>query len=73
MILFEDLVAFNPDGYFLSNGPGDLSRFCRCNSSCKEILLTISHYLESWSSSNGLANGISTYKMFNGHRGLIIL
>jgi carbamoylphosphate synthase small subunit len=27
MMLFEDLKAFNPDGYFLSNGPGDLSRF----------------------------------------------
>ena len=69
---FEDLKAFNPDGYFLSNGPGDPEPLEGAQEVAKQILnenkplfgICLGHQII------GLANGISTYKMFNGHRGI---
>ncbi len=69
---FEELKAFNPDGYFLSNGPGDPEPLVSAQEVAKKILnenkplfgICLGHQII------GLANGISTYKMFNGHRGI---
>ena len=69
---FEDMQAFNPDGYFLSNGPGDPEPLTEGIETAKKIIaadkplfgICLGHQMI------GLANGISTYKMFNGHRGI---
>ena len=69
---FEDLEAFNPDGYFLSNGPGDPKPLIEAQNVAKEIIkrdlplfgICLGHQIIA------LANGISTYKMYNGHRGI---
>ncbi|WP_034061859.1 glutamine-hydrolyzing carbamoyl-phosphate synthase small subunit [Lacinutrix jangbogonensis] len=69
---FEDLEAFNPDGYFLSNGPGDPEPLFEAQAVAKEIIkrdlplfgICLGHQVIA------LANGISTYKMHNGHRGI---
>ena len=69
---FSDLESFNPDGYFLSNGPGDPEPLINAQEVAKKILsankplfgICLGHQVI------GLANGISTYKMFNGHRGI---
>lgn len=69
---FEDLEAFNPDGYFLSNGPGDPEPLVEAQAIAKEIIkrdlplfgICLGHQVIA------LANGISTYKMHNGHRGI---
>lgn len=69
---FEDLSSFNPDGYFLSNGPGDPEPLIDAITIAKKIIaqnkplfgICLGHQVI------GLANGISTYKMFNGHRGI---
>jgi carbamoyl-phosphate synthase small subunit len=69
---FEDLANFSPDGYFLSNGPGDPEPLVSAQQVARDILkvnkplfgICLGHQVI------GLANGISTYKMFNGHRGI---
>lgn len=69
---FEEMQSFNPDGYFLSNGPGDPEPLLNAQEVAKEILerdlplfgICLGHQII------GLANGISTFKMFNGHRGI---
>ena len=69
---FEDMKSFNPDGYFLSNGPGDPEPLENAIEIAKNIFATntplfgicLGHQVI------GLANGVSTYKMFNGHRGI---
>ncbi len=69
---FEDLSEFNPDGYFLSNGPGDPDPLFSAIEVAKKIIennkplfgICLGHQVIA------LANGISTYKMFNGHRGI---
>lgn len=69
---FDDLKGFNPDGYFLSNGPGDPEPLAGAIEVAKEIIainkplfgICLGHQVI------GLANGVSTYKMFNGHRGI---
>ncbi len=69
---FEELKAFNPDGYFLSNGPGDPEPLKGVQEVARQIIATdkpvfgicLGHQ------TLALANGISTYKMFNGHRGI---
>ncbi|WP_299361128.1 glutamine-hydrolyzing carbamoyl-phosphate synthase small subunit [Winogradskyella sp.] len=69
---FEDLEAFNPDGYFISNGPGDPEPLVEAQTVAKEIIsrnkplfgICLGHQVIA------LANGISTYKMHNGHRGI---
>ncbi|MFL9836546.1 glutamine-hydrolyzing carbamoyl-phosphate synthase small subunit [Flavobacterium sp. ST-75] len=69
---YEDLKSFNPDGYFLSNGPGDPAPLTGAQEVAKKILdenqpvfgICLGHQVLA------LANGIPTYKMFNGHRGI---
>lgn len=69
---FEDMKSFNPDGYFLSNGPGDPDPLFSAQEVARNILaenkplfgICLGHQVIA------LANGISTYKMFNGHRGI---
>ncbi|WP_179005302.1 glutamine-hydrolyzing carbamoyl-phosphate synthase small subunit [Winogradskyella forsetii] len=69
---FEELEAFNPDGYFLSNGPGDPEPLSEAIDLTKTIIsknkplfgICLGHQVIA------LANGISTYKMHNGHRGI---
>lgn len=69
---FADLQAFNPDGYFLSNGPGDPEPLEKPIEVAKQIIeknlplfgICLGHQVIA------LANGVSTYKMFNGHRGI---
>ncbi|WP_339917020.1 glutamine-hydrolyzing carbamoyl-phosphate synthase small subunit [Yeosuana marina] len=69
---FEDLESFNPDGYFLSNGPGDPEPLVDAQALAKEIIkrdlplfgICLGHQVIA------LANGVSTYKMHNGHRGI---
>ncbi|KUJ63704.1 carbamoyl phosphate synthase small subunit [Flavobacteriaceae bacterium CRH] len=69
---YKDLAEFNPDGYFLSNGPGDPDPLFDAIEVAKEILandnplfgICLGHQIIA------LANGVQTYKMFNGHRGI---
>ncbi|WP_316734485.1 glutamine-hydrolyzing carbamoyl-phosphate synthase small subunit [Pedobacter aquatilis] len=69
---FAEMEKFNPDGYFISNGPGDPSVMPYAVETIKEILavdrpmfgICLGHQLLAE------ANGIGTMKMFNGHRGL---
>ena len=69
---FEDLEAFKPDGYFLSNGPGDPEPLVEAQALAKEVIkrnlplfgICLGHQVIA------LANGISTYKMHHGHRGI---
>ena len=69
---FNDMKAFHPDGYFLSNGPGDPDPLAAAQEVARNILaenkplfgICLGHQVIA------LANGISTYKMFNGHRGI---
>ena len=67
-----EVLALSPDGIFLSNGPGDPEPLAGAIQVAKEILsrnkplfgICLGHQVI------GLANGVSTYKMFNGHRGI---
>ena len=69
---FETLKAFQPTGYFLSNGPGDPAPMDYAIATIKEILkekkplfgICLGHQLLA------LANDIPTFKMHHGHRGL---
>jgi carbamoyl-phosphate synthase small subunit len=69
---FKDLESFNPDGYFISNGPGDPEPLIDAQALAKEIIkrnlplfgICLGHQVIA------LANGIATYKMHNGHRGI---
>lgn len=69
---FEELLKFEPHGFFISNGPGDPSTMSYAVDTVKKILETkkpvfgicLGHQLLA------LANGIPTFKMHHGHRGL---
>jgi len=69
---FKDMQDWSPDGYFLSNGPGDPEPLTAARNVAKEIIdrnlplfgICLGHQVI------GLANGISTYKMHHGHRGI---
>ena len=69
---FEKMSEWEPDGYFISNGPGDPEPLKHAIQTAKDILKTkiplfgicLGHQIIA------LANGISTYKMHNGHRGI---
>jgi len=68
----KDLKSFNPNGYFISNGPGDPSAMPYAIETVKGMLqddkpifgICLGHQLLA------LANGIATFKMHHGHRGL---
>ncbi|MBT8267089.1 MAG: glutamine-hydrolyzing carbamoyl-phosphate synthase small subunit [Bacteroidia bacterium] len=69
---YQEMSLWNPDGYFLSNGPGDPEPLTDAIALAKEIInhdhplfgICLGHQVIA------LANGISTYKMHNGHRGI---
>jgi carbamoyl-phosphate synthase small subunit len=68
----SEVKKFEPNGYFISNGPGDPAPMDYAISFVKEVLkevkplfgICLGHQLLA------LANGISTFKMHHGHRGL---
>lgn len=69
---FAEVKAWNPDGYFLSNGPGDPA-------SMPYAVETVKHMLAGGKPLFGiclgqqllaLAAGLPTYKLHHGHRGL---
>lgn len=69
---FEEMQSFQPDGYFISNGPGDPAAMDYAVETVKKILaediplfgICLGHQLLA------LGVGISTFKMHHGHRGL---
>lgn len=68
----DELKAFNPNGYFISNGPGDPASMDYAIETVKNIIsekkptfgICLGHQLLA------LANDIPTFKMHHGHRGL---
>lgn len=69
---FEEMEAWNPEGYVISNGPGDPAATTYAVDTVKKILdadkpmfgICLGHQLLA------MANGIGTYKLHHGHRGL---
>ncbi|MHC5202817.1 glutamine-hydrolyzing carbamoyl-phosphate synthase small subunit [Myroides sp. LJL119] len=71
---FESMMEFNPDGIFLSNGPGDPAALGELGvlEVVKQVLdadkpvfgICLGHQLI------GLSQGVGTFKMFSGHRGV---
>ncbi len=69
---YEEMKKWNPDGYFISNGPGDPAATTYAVETVKKILnddapvfgICLGHQILA------LANGLSTFKMHHGHRGL---
>ncbi|MEP3211054.1 MAG: glutamine-hydrolyzing carbamoyl-phosphate synthase small subunit [Maribacter sp.] len=69
---FEELKTWEPDAYFISNGPGDPEPLTQAIATAKDIIasdaplfgICLGHQVIA------LANGVSTYKMHNGHRGI---
>jgi carbamoyl-phosphate synthase small subunit len=68
----DEVKKFRPDGYFISNGPGDPSAMDYAITTVKEIMkedkpvfgICLGHQLLA------LANDIPTFKLHHGHRGL---
>ena len=69
---FADIAAWNPDGYFLSNGPGDPGAMDYAVATVKDILKTDKPVFGICLGHQLLARALDvpTYKMFNGHRGI---
>ena len=69
---FEEMESWQPDGYFISNGPGDPAPMEYAVKTVNSILehdrpvfgICLGHQVLA------LACGVSTYKMHHGHRGL---
>ncbi len=69
---FETMSAWNPDGYFVSNGPGDPEPLTGPIEVASQVLaankplfgICLGHQVIA------LSQGIPTYKMRNGHRGI---
>ncbi len=69
---FEEMMQFKPDGFMISNGPGDPGVMSFEVETVKQIVdagiplfgICLGHQLLAES------QGLHTYKMFNGHRGL---
>jgi carbamoyl-phosphate synthase small subunit len=68
----KELKEFNPNGYFISNGPGDPAAMDYAIATVKDVMkenkpifgICLGHQLLA------LANGVATYKLHHGHRGL---
>ena len=71
-VSIDELKEFKPDGYLLSNGPGDPSAMPNEIALVKELVevgtpifgICLGHQIL------GLSQGLKTEKMFNGHRGI---
>ena len=69
---YKEMSSWEADGYFLSNGPGDPEPLENAIQVAKNIIaedkplfgICLGHQVIA------LANGISTFKMHNGHRGI---
>jgi carbamoyl-phosphate synthase small subunit len=69
---FGEMMEFEPDGFMLSNGPGDPATLNYAVETTKQILasgipmfgICLGHQVFA------KAMGVSTFKMFNGHRGI---
>ena len=69
---FEKMQEWNPDGYFISNGPGDPASMDYAVKTVKEIIeknmpvfgICLGHQILA------RACDVSTYKLHNGHRGI---
>ena len=69
---YEEMKEWSPDGYFLSNGPGDPQPLESAINVTKTIIendhplfgICLGHQIIA------IANGIKTYKMHHGHRGI---
>ena len=69
---YEEMTKWNPDAYFISNGPGDPEPLKNPIKVAKKIIdenkplfgICLGHQVIA------LANEIKTYKMHNGHRGI---
>ena len=69
---YEEMKKWDPNGFFLSNGPGDPSAMPEVIEEVKKITndgravfgICLGHQ------ALALSEGISTYKMHNGHRGI---
>ena len=69
---YEEMKEWNPDGYFLSNGPGDPQPLESAINVTRTIIekdhplfgICLGHQIIA------IANGIKTYKMHHGHRGI---
>jgi len=69
---YEEMEKWGPDGYFISNGPGDPAATIQAVENVSKMLeeekplfgICMGHQILAQ------ANGIATYKMHNGHRGL---
>ena len=69
---YEEMKQWDPNGFFLSNGPGDPSAMPEVIEEVKKITndgravfgICLGHQ------ALALSEGISTYKMHNGHRGI---
>lgn len=69
---YQEMKSWKPDGYFISNGPGDPAVMDYAITTVKQILdddqplfgICLGHQLLA------LANEIPTFKMHHGHRGL---
>lgn len=69
---FEEMAAWKPDGYLISNGPGDPEPLTEQAALIRKIVekevptfgICLGHQLIS------LSQGLETFKMFNGHRGI---
>ena len=69
---YEELNSWNPDGFFLSNGPGDPSVMTNVIKTTQDLTndgkpifgICLGHQILA------LSEGITTYKMHNGHRGI---
>ena len=69
---YQEMAAWEPDGFFISNGPGDPAAMPYAVETVKEALqqqhplfgICLGHQILA------LACGISTYKMHHGHRGI---
>ncbi|HIG32456.1 MAG TPA: glutamine-hydrolyzing carbamoyl-phosphate synthase small subunit [Flavobacteriales bacterium] len=69
---YQEMNTWNPDGFFLSNGPGDpsampsvIEQVNKVTADGKPVFgICLGHQ------ALALSEGISTYKMHNGHRGI---
>lgn len=69
---YDEIMAFNPHGIFLSNGPGDPAAMTYTHPVVKQLVeegrplfgICLGHQVLA------LSQGISTYKMHHGHRGI---
>lgn len=71
-VSFEEIKEWNPDGFMISNGPGDPAAMPQVSETVTKMIdsgipvfgICLGHQVMA------ISQGISTYKMHNGHRGI---